>query len=402
MEKLKNREPVKKALDYIRRDDERTLQEQLAMAQIPAPSYGEKEKGEYVLRKFREIGLEEVHRDEAGNILGTLPGTGAGPVILAAAHLDTVFSADTDVHIQRKGNRYYCPGINDDTRAIAELFTIVRAMRAAGIRGEGDLVFCANVCEEGLGDLKGVKHLFQKPYVWDGFVTIDDPVTGGIIYTGTGSRRFQVTFRGKGGHSFGDFGIPNPVHALGRAISIISDFQVPEKPRTTFSVGVIQGGTSVNTIAEEASMLVDIRSREQGEIERLVKELEQAVFRALEEENGRWNREEKVTVEIRTVGDRPSGSQPSSCTIVRAAWDAALALGIRPEYRESSTDANVPISLGIPAVCVGRGGRESGVHTLQEWFEPEQAWLGPQRDLLLLLALSGYEGYRKYQLEKCD
>lgn len=401
MEQLQEMEAVKAALVNIREDEEQTLQEMLDMCQIPAPSYGEREKAEYVLRKFREIGLEDVRMDEIWNVFGMIKGNGDGPKIMLAAHTDTVFPIETDVTVKREGNRYCCPGINDDTRAVAELFTIARAMKETGLCGEGDIIFCANVCEEGLGDLKGVKHIFGQPDVCDGFVTIDNPFTGGIIKNATGSERYRVTFQGCGGHSFGDFGIPNPIHAMGRALAVIADFQVPEIPKTTFNIGVIDGGTSVNTIAGEASMLVDLRSDNGAELERLAGELKAAVEAAVKAENDRWNHEKKVSAEIRLIGKRPAGTQSAKCKIVRAAWEADLALGIDPEFRpESSTDANLPISLGIPAIAVGRGGKEGGVHTLKEWFEPVDAFLGPQRDLLLILALSGCRGYREYQLEK--
>lgn len=388
-----------RALEYIKKDDERTLQELLEMCQIPAPSYMEKEKADYVLHKFQEIGLGDVHMDEIRNVFGTIKGSGDGPRLMLAAHTDTVFPIETDLTVKKEGNRYCCPGINDDTRAVAELFTIARAMKETGLSGEGDIVFCANVCEEGLGDLKGVKHIFESSEHYDGFVSIDNPCTGGIICTATGSIRYKVTFRGCGGHSFSDFGLPNPIHALGRAIGKIAEFHVPDLPKTTFNVGVIEGGTSVNTIAAEASLLVDIRSDSEAELERLSEELQEAVKGAAAAENARWKREEKVSVEVRTIGRRPAGTQSQDCKIVRAAWDAACALGIKPELRdESSTDANIPISMGIPAIAVGRGGKEGGIHTVHEWFEPADAWLGPQRDLLLLLALSGYERFREYRL----
>lgn len=401
MEELTRQERVQRALEYIRRDDERTLREQLEMCQIPAPSYMEREKARYVLGKFREIGLEDVYMDDIYNVFGTIRGSGEGPRLMLAAHTDTVFPAGTDVTVKREGSRYICPGINDDTRAVAEILTIARAMKSADLRGEGDIVFCANVCEEGLGDLKGVKQIFGGAKRFDGFVTIDNPVTGGIIYTATGSRRYRVEFEGRGGHSFADFGLPNPIHAMGRAIAKIAGFRVPKHPKTTFNVGVVEGGTSVNTIPARASLLADIRSDSREELERLSTELERAVDEAVSEENSRWESLDAVSARIKLVGMRPAGSQSPDSKIVKAAWNAALALGIEPELRdESSTDANIPISMGIPAIAVGRGGNEGQVHTVQEWFEPADSYLGPQKDLLLILALSGYREYREFQLDK--
>lgn len=399
MKELLNMPEVGRALEYIKADDERTLKEQLEMCVIPAPSHDEKEKAEYVLAKFKEIGLEQVYMDDIYNVYGTIPGSGNGPRLMLAAHTDTVFPRETDLTIRKEGERYYCPGINDDTRSVAELLTIARAMKEYDIRPEGELVFCANVCEEGLGDLKGVKYIFNTEH-YDGFVSIDNPVPGGIVYTATGSHRFRVTFKGDGGHSFGAFGTPSAIHALGRAISKIADFQVPKLPKTTFNVGIIEGGISVNTIAASASMLVDIRSDSPEELERLTKELYDVVQCAQDEENARgYEGRLPVHFEIDMLGKRPAGTQPEDCTIVRAAWEATEALGMKAELRdESSTDANIPISLGIPAITIGRGGEGKEEHTVHEWFEPKDAYLAPQRTLLAMLALSGYKGYHAYQL----
>lgn len=399
METLKKMEAIQKALEYLKEDDTRTLEELLEMCRIPAPSHMEREKAEYVLEKMKEIGLDDVHMDEVGNVFGMIRGNADGPKLMLAAHTDTVFPLDTDLTVKKEGNRYFCPGINDDTRAIAEILSIARAMKALDIHGNGDMVFCANVCEEGLGDLKGVKYIFENPNDYDGFISIDNVAPGGIVYRATGSNRYLVTFKGLGGHSFGDFGIPNPIHAMGRAISRIADFQVKKQPKTTFNVGVIDGGTSVNSIPGQCSMLVDLRSDSPEELERLTQELFYAVETAVCQENARWERKEKVTAAFTKKGRRPGGAQPKDSLIVRAAWDATLAAGLTPEYRtESSTDANIPISLGIPAISVGRGGDGGGTHTLHEWFEPHEAYKAPQKTLLLILALSGYGEFRKYEL----
>ena len=409
MDKLLRYNGVQEALKFLREDDERTLQEHLEMCQIPAPSYEEGEKAEYVRKKMVDAGLSEVHVDEVGNVLGTWKGTGNGPRIMVAGHTDTVFPRETASTLKKEGERYSCPGIGDDTRAVAELLSLARAMKATGIRGEGDIVFCANVCEEGLGDLRGVKYLFgydnkaseECPQV-DAFVSIDNQYTGGVIYTATGSHRYEVTFTGRGGHSFQNFGIPNPIHAMGRAIAQIAEFQVLDEPKTTFNVGVIQGGTSVNTISGSASMLVDLRSDSEEELNRLDKELHKVIEQAAQEENARWDASKpQIKVQIEERGVRPAGAQPKDCAIVKAAFRAAELLGLEPEYRyESSTDANIPISMGIPAITVGRGGEEDGIHTLQEWYEPKEAWLGPQRDLLLMILLAGAEGVCEPAIEK--
>lgn len=428
---------VQKALSFLQEDDERTLGETLEMCQIPAPSYQEEKKAEYVFQKMKEAGLEDVHIDEVGNVLGILKGTGNGPRIILAGHTDTVFPMDTDLTVKKKENKYSCPGIGDDTRAVAELLSIARAMNAAGLRAEGDIVFCANVCEEGLGDLWGTKHVFRTGGAhvckdaehYDGFISIDDKNTAGIIFQAVGSERYQVTFHGLGGHSYTGFGIPNPVHAMGRAIAKISDFQVPANPKATFSVGVVNGGTSVNVIAAEASMLVDMRSVDSKALADLSAKFHQAIVEAVQEENARWGYETQETVvnatsneasntisnaisdrkidpetpriyaTIEQKGKRPAGIQSQDCQIVQAAAAADRAIGMEPLYiGAASTDANIPISLGIPAITIGWGGKGGGEHTVHEWYEQVESWKGPQRDLLLILALAGYQEFRKYQL----
>ena len=486
MEELLKCKGVQEALQFLREDDERTLREHLEMCQIPAPSYEEGEKAEYVRAKMVEAGLSDVHIDEVGNVLGTWKGTGDGPQIMIAGHTDTVFPRETDLTLKKEGNRYSCPGIGDDTRAVAELLSLARVLNATGIHGEGDIVFCANVCEEGLGDLRGIKHAFKdmanatgtkavskeestkslkeaqqvkattasneiensfkkaegiKGH-YDGFISIDDKNTSGIIYQAVGSERYLVIFHGTGGHSFTGFGIPNPIHAMGRAIAKISDFQTPKNPKTTFSVGVVNGGTSVNVIAAECSMLVDMRSIDSAELAKLSAKFHQAIEEAVDEENARWGyrtlssknpestdndnaadedimrnaddtksvnaangemelltEDDRITVTFEQKGKRPAGTQEQSCQIVQAANAANQALGMDTLYiGAASTDANIPISLGIPAITVGWGGKGGGEHTIHEWYEHVESWKGPQRDLLLLLALSGYEGIQKYKL----
>lgn len=424
---------VQKSLSFLQEDDERTLGETLEMCQIPAPSYQEEKKAEYVFQKMKEAGLEDVHIDEVGNVLGILKETGNGPRIILAGHTDTVFPMDTDLTVKKKENKYSCPGIGDDTRAVAELLSIARAMNAAGLRAEGDIVFCANVCEEGLGDLWGTKHVFRTGGAhvckdaehYDGFISIDDKNTAGIIFQAVGSERYQVTFHGLGGHSYTGFGIPNPVHAMGRAIAKISDFQVPANPKATFSVGVVNGGTSVNVIAAEASMLVDMRSVDSKALADLSAKFHQAIEEAVLEENARWGYETQEAVvnvtsnttsnatsgrnidpetpriyaTIEQKGKRPAGIQSQDCQIVQAAAAADRAIGMEPLYiGAASTDANIPISLGIPAITIGWGGKGGGEHTVHEWYEQVESWKGPQRDLLLILALAGYQEFRKYQL----
>lgn len=402
MKNLLKNERVAKALQYIKENDNKTLEEQLELCEIPAPSYNEEKRACYVKEKFENMGLENVKIDKVWNVMGTISGNGDGPTVMIAAHTDTVFPIETELKVKKEGDVYYCPGINDDTRGVAELITVARTMKSLKIKPQGDIIFCANVCEEGLGDLNGVKYIFKKSnYSIDAFISIDNPVPGGIVYTATGSHRYQITFKGPGGHSFADFGLPNPIHAMGRVINTISQFQVSETPKTTFNVGIIEGGTSVNTISASASMLVDIRSDSEKELNRLTNEMKNAVTQGVEKENEKWNSTEKVTTEIVMKGNRPAGTQSEESAIVKAAWEAATILGIKPELRnESSTDANIPISMGIPAITVGRGGEEGKVHTIDEWFKPTDAFLGPQRDLILILGLAGLDNCIKPMIKK--
>src|SRR5699024_5089141 len=332
MKRLLENDEIAKALNYIKEEDDRTLKEHLELCEIPAPSHCEKERAYYVKEKFEEIGLENVKIDKVWNAMGTISGTGDGPTIMLAAHTDTVFPMETDLTVRKKDDVYYCPDINDDTRAVAELITIARAMKTFELRAQGDIVFCANVCEEGLGDLKGMKYIFENPNNFiDAFVSIDNPVLGGIVYTATGSHRYHVTFKGDGGHSFADFGLPNTIHAMGRAINIISQFNVPDLPKTTFNIGVVEGGTAVNTIPASESMLVDIRSDSESELNALSDKMKEDVKHAVDQENKKWGSKEKVTSEIIMKGNRPAGTQSEDSAIVKTAWEAASILGIEPE-----------------------------------------------------------------------
>lgn len=383
---------VRKAVDFIAQDAAQTLAQQLVLTQIPAPSG---EEGERALR-FKALLEAEGYAaelDAVGNVCAAYGGAGDGPTVMLAAHLDTVFARDTDLHIRRDGDKFCAPGITDDTRALAELLSIARALRHSPISCRGRLLLCADVSEEGLGDLRGVRHIFATRSDIDGFVSIDASITGAIVHGGTGSHRYKAVFRGSGGHSFGAFGLPNPIHALGRAIAKIAELRVPANPKTTFNVGVIDGGTSVNSIPNEASMWIDLRSQRTGELEEIDRQVLAAVRQALVEENARWNHAQQLTLELTPLGNRPAGSQPPDCTIVRAFEAANRAVGIAPSLiAASSTDCNIPISLGIPAVAVGRGGKSGGNHSLDEWFIPADAHLGPQKDLLGVLALLGVTG----------
>ncbi len=344
--------------------------------------------------------------DEVHNVYAHIHGTGNGPTLYVSAHLDTVFPPETPLPVKREGTKIYAPGIGDDTRGLAEILTLARAIKESGLKPVGDIIIGGNVGEEGLGDLRGMRHFFsQNTDKVDGFISVDG--AGCLIcHGGTGSHRYEVTFRGPGGHSFGAFGLVNPIFAMGRAISYISELRTPREPKTTFSVGVVNGGTSINAIAYECSMLVDIRSNGLKELEELDAKLQECIKRAVEDENNRWETERsyeeskdsfdhngRITVEVKQIGNRPAGSQPKDCEIVSAAASAFQACGEDVEFESAgSTDANIPISLGIPAICVGGGGKGGACHSVDEWYDSKDAYKGSQRVLAAIFALVGLDG----------
>jgi tripeptide aminopeptidase len=391
---------IKAGLDFLKVDNENTTLEQVAITEIPAPTFQEQERGLIYQKKLIEYGLKNVKVDNQGNVFGIRPGIGNGPKLVVAAHLDTVFPEDTDVKAKYKDGRIYAPGISDNGRGLASVLTLLRAIDKASIHTTGDIILGATVGEEGLGDLNGVKALFEKNEDIDGFISIEPGDRERITYLATGSRRYRVTYSGPGGHSFGDFGKPSAIHALGRAISRISDLQTPKVPKTTFNVGTITGGTSVNTISARAEMLIDMRSVSQDALTMLEDKVIHILKNAAEEENKRWKTNE-ITVEMNLVGDRPAGTQQDDSIIVQAALASAAALGFEPVLDEpSSTDSNVPISLGIPAVTLGGGGEYGGCHTLEEFYDPTDAYCGVQKIFLTILGLVGVENVSQPLLPK--
>jgi acetylornithine deacetylase/succinyl-diaminopimelate desuccinylase-like protein len=383
---------VRKGLDFIKADHENTIVEQRQICAIPAPPFQEQTRAEDYRRRLTAIGLKDLQADKEGNVFGLYPGSGKGPRLLVAAHLDTVFAKGTDTSVKEKDGKLYAPGISDNSRGLAALLSILRAFQASGIKTTGDILFCGNVGEEGLGDLRGVKALFRDHKGIDGFISMDSAGTDGIIFLGTGSHRYEITYKGPGGHSFTTFGLPSATHALGRAMAKIADLKTPQEPKTTFTVGTVRGGTSVNAIAAEASMQMDMRSNREKELLELEGKFLDIVKGAAAEENARWG-SDKMTVQIKLVGNRPAGSQPPDAVIVQAAWASAEVVGQKPKLGEAgSTDSNLPISLGIPAITVGGGGKDGGTHSPGEWFDPTDAYLGPQQIFLTIIGLVGLEG----------
>ncbi|MFT4412407.1 M20/M25/M40 family metallo-hydrolase [Fredinandcohnia humi] len=382
---------VKAALTFLELDNDYTTNEQITITEISAPTFQEQERGEDYKKRLLEYGLKDVEIDNQGNVFGVRYGSGNGPRLVVCAHLDTVFPEGTDVKAKVKDGKIYAPGIADDGRGLSAVLTLLRAFENSGVQTIGDIFFGATVGEEGLGDLYGVKALFENNQDIDGFISIEPGSPERITYLATGSRRYHVTYSGPGGHSFGDFGKPSAIHALGRAIAEISNIQTPNDPKTTFTVGTIQGGTSVNTISASAEMLIDMRSVSSEYLVKLEEQVLEIVRTAANEENSRWNTNE-LKVEGRLVGDRPAGSQSRDNIIVQASLAAASVLGFEPILDEpSSTDSNVPIALGIPAVTLGGGGGYGGCHTLDEFYDPTDAFYGVQKIFLTILGLVGVE-----------
>lgn len=391
---------VGQALEYIRQDDARTLAEQKELVGVAAPPFKEKVRAENYVKRMAAIGYKDARIDKEGNVIAVRRGTGNGPVLVVSAHLDTVFPEGTDLTIKEKNGRLYAPGIGDDTRGLAELLSMMRALNEAGVKTVGDIWFVGTVGEEGLGDLRGARALFRDNPNIDGFISIDGPQPARITYLAVGSHRYRVTYKGPGGHSFSAFGRPSAIHALGRAIAKIADLRTPADPKTTYTVGTIRGGTSVNAIAGEASMELDMRSVSMKPLLDVEAAALKAVRDAAAEENARWNTD-KITVDIKLVGDRPAGIQPIDAPIVQTAMLAVEQIGLKPVLEEpASTDSNVAISLGIPAMTLGRGGNNGDNHSINEWWDPKDAYLGPQKNLLTALGLVGVEGVSQPTLQR--
>ncbi|WKB35720.1 M20/M25/M40 family metallo-hydrolase [Terrilactibacillus sp. S3-3] len=386
---------IKSGLAFLKEDNEYTTKEQVRLTEIAAPPFKEDERGSWFEKRFIELGLTDVGRDQEGNVFGTKPGTGTRRKIVVSSHLDTVFPEETNVQAVKKDGIIYAPGISDDGRGLAILLTLIRALNHADVVPDADILFVATVGEEGLGDLRGVKALFKERDDIDGFISIEPGTASEIIYSAAGSRRYRIQFNGPGGHSFVAFGTPSAVHALGRAIAAISDIAVSEEPKTTFTVGTVSGGTSINTIAEDAEMVLDMRSSSPEALLAL-------------EKNGRLNASGRPSMRKMSAGAvrqpfgptlfkwataRPDRSRPLPPLFRPQPRRGAQVLGLVPTLEgASSTDSNVPISLGIPAVTLGGGGESGGIHTLNESFNPAGAYEGPQRIFLTMLALSGLAG----------
>ena len=388
---------VIKALEDIKADDGPALAEQKRITEIPAPPYKEKQRAEYFLKRLVELGFKDASIDAEGNVIALRKGSGGGrPRLVVSAHLDTVFPEGTDVTVREKDGVILAPGIGDDSRGLAALLSMIKSLNANSIATVGDVMFVGTVGEEELGNLRGVRALFRDHADIDGFISIDGLGVTKVVNQATGSHRYEMTFKGPGGHSFQEFGLPSAIHAMGRAIAKISELQTPSDPKTTFTVGTVSGGTSVNAIAAEAKMAVDMRSNSTEELLKLEGRLLDLVRQAAVEENARWN-SDKLSVEIKLIGDRPAGIVAMDSPIVQATQRAVTVLTRAPRvtFAGSSTDSNLAMSMGIPAVTIGGGGEGGNWHSRNEWYRPVDAYLGPQSALLTTLVLAGLDGATK-------
>src|SRR5437660_6743889 len=386
------------ASNWFRAQEPQLAHWQLEMARIPAPPFGEAARGAWLAERFQEIGLDDVHSDDVGNVFGVHPGFGRSYVALSA-HIDTVFPAGTPLNIRQQGSRLYGPGVSDNGAGVAAMLAIAAVLRPVRRRHALPFVFIGNVGEEGEGDLRGMRHIFSAPRWKDSIaysLVLDGAGADTTVAQALGSRRFEVIVRGPGGHSWSDFGTPNPIVVLARAIQAFTQTQVPATPKTTFNIGVIRGGTSVNSIPESASMRVDIRSTSMAEMERLERALRQSLEAAIEEETrateGRLASSRKpsgLSSEIVGIGNRPAGELDPNARILQVIRAVDSHLGNAAQIQRASTDANIPLSLGREAIAIGGGGAGGGAHTLQEWFDCSGRELGLKRILLAALALAG-------------
>jgi acetylornithine deacetylase/succinyl-diaminopimelate desuccinylase-like protein len=394
------------AFAWLRAEEVQFAAWQLEAARVPAPPFGEAARGEWLQERFRALGLEEVCIDEVGNVFGIrnsgqLAKSESRQFTALSAHIDTVFPAGTPLNLRQQGNRLYGPGVSDNGAGVAALLAVAATLRATKIPLAMPIVFIGNVGEEGEGDLRGMRHIFSRAPWKDSIrysLILDGAGSDTIVAEALGSRRFEIIVRGPGGHSWSDFGMPNPIVVLARAIHSFSQSSLPTSPKTSFNVGVIRGGTSVNSIPESASMRVDIRSTSMAEMERLEASLRRALDHAVDEESraserriASQKRSSGLSCEVVPIGNRPAGELNGNARMLKVIRAVDAHLGNAAQIQRASTDANIPLSLGREAIAIGGGGVGGGAHTLQEWFDCTGRDLGLKRILLTLLALAGVD-----------
>ena len=401
---------VARAMQWLARNTDWVTQQHIRISETPAPPFQETRRGILLKKLLEEAGLK-CRTDDVGNIVCERAGVRqkAVPrgrdeakekdVVLISAHLDTVFPPGTDVGVRKERGRLLAPGIADNGGGLAALLAVARALHDGKVRTQATIVLAANVGEEGEGNLRGMRKLVET---YRGrlraVIAIDGASSDHVTSMALASRRMEAIVEGLGGHSWADFGIPNPIHALGRGIARFVKVKVPESPRTSFNVGLIDGGTSVNSIPHHASIKVDLRSESDAELDRLENALREALQAGIEEEvaaarerGALHNSAEILKLKMSVIGARPGGQLPADSFLLDAVRSADRHLGQRSRLERSSTDANIPLSQGIPAIALGGGGRGGGAHSLNEWYEPAGRELGLKRILLTLLAVAGVE-----------
>ncbi len=405
---LQNHPSVQKALEAIKNNADLTLDQQIELTLIPGYSNHEEKKAARFKEMIEELGYTVV-QDEVCNTLAVIEGPKDSPVVMVTAHLDTVFPLDTKLELKKDGNRICIPGICDDTRGCAEVLAILRAMKEADIKPACTLLIGGDVGEEGVGNFRGMRHIFNtKQTKVDAFLSIDG-AGNGLTYGAASDVQYRITFRGPGGHSMGAFGLVNPIMCMGRTIAKIAEERVPEDPYTIFNISTVEGGTGVTSIASECSFTMDVRSADAKVMQDFTQKCLQIAKECADEEYARWEEvremrlrrdgkirfdaEARIEVSLEEFSGSIGGVQDENCEIITILKNAFEVCGIEPQLHGlSSTDANIPLSLGIPAATISCGGESGGTHDISEWYDPTDAWKGLQKNLLCVLALTGVEG----------
>jgi len=383
---------VKAAFRAIEEQEPATVQNLVTLTQIPAPPFKEEARAAKFRQLLQEAGADSIWTDKAGNVLALRRGTTGQKTVVMEGHLDTVFPEGIDVTVKQRGDTLFAPGVGDDTRGLAVVLSLLTAMNKVGVKTAANILFAGTTGEEGLGDLRGVKELFRSGPKIDSYISIDGGSLGSLVYGAVGSRRYRVTYKGQGGHSYGAFGLTNPHNATAHAIHYFTqaaDSFTRKGTKATYNIGVLGGGTSVNAIPFESWMEVDLRSEDPARLQGLDHLLQQAIQRGLREENATKRMGNDLTIDVTLVGDRPTGSQDSSLALVQRAAAASLYLGETPKPHVSSTNANIPISKGVPGITIWQGGKSGGAHSLNEWWLNKDGHLAIQAALLLLLSEAG-------------
>lgn len=385
---------IQTALKIIKELERETRKDHITLTEIPAPPFKEQKRAEKFKEMLQAAGVDSIWIDKAGNVIALRKGKSGKKIVVIEAHLDTVFPEGTDVTVKEKGDTLCAPGIGDNARGLVALLTVLKAVQKAKIKTDADVYFVGTTGEEGPGDLRGVKQLFNGsiPNI-NSYISIDGGGIGEIITRAVGSRRYRITFTGPGGHSYGSFGLANPHNATARAIHyFINDADTFTKKgiKTTYNIGVMGGGTSVNSIPFESWMEVDMRSENAQRLSKIDELLQAAIQKALKEENQMKRSGANLIADIKLIGERPTGEQDITAPIIQRSIAGNAVLGIKSSTGVSSTNANIPISKNVPAVCINAGGVEGGAHSLDEWWLNTNGYLGIQQALLLLIAEAGF------------